>query len=146
MRKIWAIILFFLSCFLPQFYRLFNTKPARILHPFFLKKDITISKAWYIKDICEALSFSFLMLTICFILKAVERHLEEVDWRGSNKMLAFTKTWHRIFYVVFITSIFDLAHYLISFKQTEWFFLILNGFFLFLTAYYIYRLYHPKRK
>lgn len=134
-----TLILFFLSVFVNTIHRAFNSQ--ELIYPFIYEKEIPISIAWYTKHICELVSFTLIMLCVCYILKPVEKHLMEVKWVGHNALLVFVKVWHRIFWVVVIISLLDLVHYIISFRQTEWFFLIQNGIFFLMTAYYLFKAY-----
>lgn len=134
-----SLSLFFLSAFLNNLYRIFNSD--EIIKPFFLKKELEISVAWYAKHVCELLSFSFLMLCICSILKPVRNHLKNSNWLGHNSIYVFTKLWSRLFCTVVWISLFDLLHYIIAFRQLEWFFLIQNALFFLLTSYYIFHAY-----
>jgi hypothetical protein len=132
-----TLLLLFFSIFVNSLNRAFNS--GEIIYPYSLEPTIPISIAWYAKHVCELISFSLLMLCVCFILRPVEKHLSEVKWVGHNAIFVFVKVWHRIFWVIFFTSILDTINYLISFKQAEWFFLIQNGLFLIMTSYYLYK-------
>lgn len=135
-----TLILFFLSVFVNTIHRVWQSDTT-MLYPFFYKKDIAIPISWYSKHICELLSFTLIMLCVCYILKPVEHHLKEVKWVGHNALLVFVKVWHRIFWVVVIISLLDLLQYIISFRQTEWFFLIQNAIFFLMTGYYLFKAY-----
>lgn len=134
-----TLVLFFLSIFINNLNRAFSS--AEMINPYPLKTDIAISVAWYAKHICELLSFSLLMLCICFILKPVEEHLKTVQWVGHNSLHTFVKVWHRIFWVVFLVSGLDFIHYILAFRNIEWFFLVQNGFFFLLTTFYLFKAY-----
>jgi hypothetical protein len=134
-----TLVLFFLSVFVNNFNRVFSS--PEIITPFPFDKDVSISVAWYAKHICELLSFSLLMLCVCFILKPVEEHLKTVQWVGHNSLHTFVKVWHRIFWVVFLVSGLDLVHYILAFRHIEWFFLIQNGLFFLLTIFYLFKAY-----
>lgn len=134
-----TLILFFLSVFFNTAHRAF--KSQEMIHPFIYKKEVYISVAWYAKHICELLSFSLIMCCFCYILKPVEKHLQEVKWVGHNSLLVFVKVWHRIFVLVVIISLLDIVHYIASFRQNEWFFLIQNAIFFILTGYYLFKAY-----
>jgi hypothetical protein len=134
-----TLILFFLSVFFNTAHRAFTSN--EMIHPFIYNKEVAISIAWYSKHICELVSFTLVMSCVCFILKPVERHLQEVKWVGHNSILVFVKVWHRIFTLVVIISLLDILHYVISFRQTEWFFLIQNAIFFILTGYYLFKAY-----
>lgn len=140
-----SVITFFIGCILPQIHRAF-ARPIVRINPFHYGvdrdgKELIIFLQWYVKDIGEALSFTAMMMTICFILKPIEKHLKEAKWVGHNSMMIFVKMWYRVFTVVIVISILDLIHYLLSYRHSEWFFLISNGIFLFFTVYYIYKAY-----
>lgn len=134
-----TLILFFLSVFINTLHRAFNSQ--ELIYPFWYEKEIAISVAWHTKHICELLSFTLMMLCVCYVLKPVEHHLQDVKWVGHNALLVFVKVWHRIFWVVVVISLLDLLHYIISFRQTEWFFLIQNGIFFIMTGYYLFKAY-----
>lgn len=114
---------------------------SEMITPYFFEPAIKISVAWYAKHICELLSFSLIILCVCYVQRTVEQHLSKVSWPGHNTLYVFVKVWHRIFWTIFIISIVDLFHYLISFRQMEWFFLIQNGIFFTMTSYYLYKAY-----
>lgn len=135
-----TLILFFLSVFVNTIHRAWQSDTT-IIHPFIYEKGIAISVAWYTKHICELLSYTLFVLCVCYILKPVEHHLQDVKWVGHNALLVFVKVWHRIFWVVVITSCLDITHYLLSFRQTEWFFLIQNLIFFLMTGYYFFKAY-----
>ncbi len=134
-----TLVLFFVSVLVNSIDRAFQSE--EMIAPFMYADDIKISIAWYAKHICELLSFSILMLCVCSILRPVEKHLNEVKWVGHNAMYVFVKVWHRIFFIVFIVSCLDLVHYIISFRQLHWFFLIQNGFFFIMTSIYLFKAY-----
>ena len=134
-----TLLLFFISVLVGNLNRAFNS--SEMIAPFTVKPDIQISIAWYAKHVCDLLSFSLLMLCVCSILKPVENHLKEASWVGHNAMYVFVRVWHRIFLIVFIVSCLDLVHYIISFRQMEWFFLIQNGLFFIMTSFYLYKAY-----
>jgi len=140
MRKatIRSLTLFFLSVIVNNLHRGWQSNTP--IHPFFIG-DTAISIGWYTKMLCEMLSFSLLMLCVCAILKPVEKHFETVQWVGHNALFIFVKVWHRIFWVVVVISGLDIFHFLLSFRQTEWFFLIQNGVFFLMTSYYLYKAY-----
>jgi len=134
-----TLILFFLSVFFNTAHRAFSSNQT--IHPFFYNKELAISIAWYAKHICELVSFTLIMCCVCFVLKPVEKHLQEAQWIGHNSLLVFVKVWHRIFTLIVIISLLDLLHYVASFRQTEWFFLIQNAIFFILTGYYLFKAY-----
>jgi len=135
-----SIALFCIACFAPQVYRTFNSNPVMI-HPFYFMPETAISVAWYLKDIGEMISYSVIMFIVTLVLKPIESHLEDVKWSGHLGLLSFVKLWHRFFFVIFVISVFDLGHYVLAFKQSEVFFLVLNGFFVVLTGRYAYKIY-----
>lgn len=134
-----TLILFFASIIVNNLHRVFANE--QMITPFVLEKEISISVAWYAKHICDLLSFSLLMVCVCSILKPVEKHLRDAKWVGHNSMFIFVRVWHRIFFIVVVVSVLDLIHYFISFRQTDWYFLIQNGFFFIMTSYYLYKAY-----
>jgi len=133
-----ALSFFFLSTIVNNIYR--GWQNNKLIKPFLIN-DIEISVSWYSKMLCDMTSFLLLMLCVCAILKPVEKHFENVQWVGHNALFIFVKVWHRIFWVVVIISALDIAHFLLSFRQTEWFFLIQNGIFFLMTSYYLYKAY-----
>jgi len=134
-----SLFLFFLSIICQSVYRAFPSD--EMIAPFFLKPEIHISIAWYAKHLSDLFGFSLLMFCVVFILRPVEKHLQNSEWVGHNAMLTFVKLWHRIFFVVAITGLMDIVHYAISFKQTQWFFLVQNAIFFLMTFYYLFKAY-----
>lgn len=133
------------SWVLPHVHRLWNNMPIEKITPFYFGrgktgKPLEISVQWYVKDIGDLLSFSLLMLTVVMILFPVIKHLKEVKWVGHNQLLIFVTLWHRLFLIVLVSSVFDLIHYLIAFRQVEWYFLILNGGYVVMSIYFIQKL------
>jgi len=134
-----TLILFFASVLVNNFHRIFSS--GDMIYPFPMEPEIKISIAWYAKMVCDLLSATLFTMCICAVLKPVEKHLHEVTWVGHNAMYVFVKVWHRIFFIVAVVNGLDLLHYIISFRQTNWFFLIQNGFFFTMTSYYLYKAY-----
>lgn len=130
---------------LPHIHRLWNNKPIEKITPFLFGKGkdgkpIKISVEWYVKDIGDLLSFSLLMLTVVMILIPVIDHLKKVQWHGHNQLLIFVTLWYRLFLVILVSSIFDFIHYMVAFRQIEWYFLILNGGYVIMSTYFIQKL------
>lgn len=134
-----SLILFFGSVLVNSLHRAFTD--SGMIYPFPWEPDISISIAWYAKHISELSSAILFTMCICAVLKPVEKHLNDVSWVGHNAMYVFVKVWHRIFFIVAVVNGLDLLHYLISFRQTNWFFLIQNGFLFLMTAIYLYKAY-----
>lgn len=139
---IFTLTLFFLSIVLNSVYRAFPSD--EIIHPFFLNKSIPISIAWYAKHLSELFSFSMLMWCFCRILTPIEKHLEDSIWIGKNGLYVFVKMWHRVLWVVAITSVFDIVHYVISFRQFQLFFLIQNTIFFVVSIHFIFKAYYRR--
>ncbi len=144
--SIYIIIIFFVSLLIPQIHRICSNHSIILLHPFPFGFDskglpISISLQWYLKEIGEILGTTGLFLCVCVVLKPVENHLKEVKWIGHNGLLIFVTMWRRIFYIVTAGYVFDLIHYLTSYRHSESFFLITNAVFLFWTGWYIYKAY-----
>ena len=128
-----------LSCLLPHVHRAFNSIGERVITPFYFDKSLEISIGWYVKDIGDLLSYSLQMLMVCYILIPVKNHFEEVveDGKNFNKLLIFVTMWLRLFQTIFVTSLFDLLHYIIAFKHIQIYFLTLNGIYFFVSVYFI---------
>lgn len=134
-----SLALFFFSIVCQSIYRGFSSDA--MIKPFPWATDTAISIAWYAKDLCDLFSFAALMLCVVYIFKPIEKHLAASQWIGHNAMLVFVKMWHRIFFVVAVTGGLDIIHYLLSFKQTHWFFLVQNAIFFIMTFYYLFKAY-----
>jgi len=133
-----TLLLFFLSVIINNAHRAWRS--AEMIQPFLIN-DLQISVAWYAKLLCDMISFTLIMMCICFVLQPVESHMKNSEWKGHNAIYIFVKVWHRVFWVVVVISVLDIAHYLLSFRQTEWFFLVQNGIFFIMTSYYLYKAY-----
>lgn len=134
-----SLALFFASVLVTNLHRPFTS--GEMIFPFPLEPEIKISIAWYAKMICDLVATMLFTMCICAVLSPVEKHLKEVTWVGHNAMYVFVKVWHRIFFIVAVVNGLDLLHFMISFRQTNWFFLIQNGFFFIMTSYYLYKAY-----
>lgn len=131
-----SVVLLFLSVLAGQFDRAFNSTDA--VRPFMLI-DAETSLGWYTDYLCDLISFSLLMYAVIVILKPIKLHFLEDEKR--NWLYGFVKMWHRVFWVIFITSLLDIVHFVIAARQFDKFFLIQNGLFLIMTGYFIYKLY-----
>lgn len=138
-QTIISVSLFLLAALLPNVHRMLNNEHIYKFHPFPFS-NMEISLQWYVKDLGDLFSYSLVMLLVLFLLRVVEKHLEGEQWKGHDKILSFIKVWERVFNITFIISIFDIAHYLLSFKQTEWLYLVMNGIFWIMTCYYLFKL------
>lgn len=135
-----TIVTLVISWILPQIHRIYNNFPIKIIHPFPYAKQVEISTQWYVKDLGDLSSFSLLMVMVYMVLIPVRNHLKEAQWVGHNRLLNFVTLWHRLFLIIIIASIFDIVHYILAFRQLEWYFLILNGGYLVMSLYYIQKL------
>ena len=133
-----SLVFFGVSYFIQYAYK-FVEHPVKV-NPFPLKPDIAISTDWLAKHYGELVSYSFMMLAICYVLNPIERHFREKR-TSFFALYIFTRMWHRVFWVIFFTSLLDIVNYALSFKRNEYFFLIQNGLFLILTCYFIYKTY-----
>ena len=109
-----------------------------------MEKEIPISVAWYAKHLSELFSYSVLMFCFCFILQAVEYQLEKIGGIWLAALYVFVKMWHRLLWVVAVTSVLDIVHYVISFRQFQLFFLIQSFLFLIATIYFIFKAYYKR--
>lgn len=132
-------MLFFCASYFIQYVYKFVVNPIMV-NPFPLRPDISISTDWMFKYYGELISYSFMMLAICYVLNPIEQHLKE-KMNSYYGLYIFVRMWHRVFWVIFFTSILDIINYALSFKRNEYFFLIQNGLFLILTCYFIYKTY-----
>jgi len=131
MMKKYAISTFtllFISFLLPNVYRIYNNGPIKMIKPFLLSSE-EISIAWYLKDCGELLSFTSLVLVVCLLLNLIEKKVEE-----PYEVVFFINLWQVVFWVIFYSSILDFTHYIIAFKQIQWFFLIQSGLFLLISC------------
>lgn len=131
-----SIILLFISVLVGQVDRAYNSVSA--IKPFLIS-DYETTIGWYTDYLCDLCSFSFLMAAVIVILKPISVHFftEEIhSW-----LYGFVKMWHRVFWVIFVTSLLDIVHFIIAARQIEWFFLAQNGIFLLMTGFFIYKLY-----
>lgn len=131
MMKKYAISTFtllFISFLSPNVYRIYNNSSIKMVRPFLLSKE-EISIAWYLKDCGELLSFTCLVLVVCLLLNLIEKKVEE-----PYEVIFFINLWQVVFWVIFYSSILDLAHYVMAFKQIQWFFLIQSGLFLLISC------------
>lgn len=141
MKKYWIISLslLFLSVITGNLDRFTRLNDGGYIKPFPLMQDEQIHLWWYSKHIAELASFSLLMLMVCYIMKGIEQYFMEKPGESYTGIFIFVKTWHRLFWVIAITSLLDLIHYLLAFKRLEEFFLIQNGLYLMITAFFIYK-------
>lgn len=116
--------------------RAFNSPVAT--RPYPLRPVIETSVGWYWDYLGDLCSFSFLMLAVVLILHPVYYHFKEIQ---HAPLYVFTKMWHRVFWVIFVTSVLDVLHYVLAARQIEQYFLIQNGVFLIMTGYFIYKAY-----
>lgn len=113
----------------------------KAVKPYPLRKSIETSVGWYWDYLGDLSSFAFLMLAVVLILQPVYYHFKALSTNTYQHLYVFTKMWHRVFWVIFVTSILDIIHYVLAARQIEQFFLIENGIFLFMTGYFIYKAY-----
>lgn len=139
-----TVSLFFLSIITANAHRIFNASPIDIIHPFILQKSLPISKHWYYLFLGELISYSCVWLWVCFTLKPIINHLQNIKWNGNNPYLVFLTLWYDIFWVCFYASILDILHYLISFKRIWWWFIIQTTVFLFISIFFICKSYYKK--
>lgn len=136
-KTILSITLLFMSVFANNIDRVFRSDAG--INPFPLRPDIRTSVGWYWDYLGDIVSFTFLMGTVVVILEVVYAHFADFRKKGYYALYTFTWMWHRVFWVILLTSVLDLIHYLLAARQIEWFFLGINGVFLVLTAIFIYK-------
>ena len=134
-----SIALLMLSVFANNVDRIFYSPAA--VHPYPLKPAIVTSVGWYWDYLGDLISFSFLMLAVVLILQPVYYHFRHLSKNSYQHLFVFTKMWHRVFWVIFVTSILDILHYVLAARQFEYFFLVQNAVFLLMTGYFIYKAY-----
>jgi len=139
-----SVVLFLLAALLPNIHRVLNNVKMEKLHPFPLDRSVGISAQWYIYDIGQAASYMLIMWLVVVILRAVENYIENKESPVPRGFLSFVKVWERVFTVTLIISIFDIIHYLISFRHTEWLYLVMNGVFWIMSCHYLFKLKHNK--
>lgn len=132
--------LLFFSFLLPNVYRMYNNGEIKTIHPFFLSNE-KISLAWYLKDCGDLISFSMIVLVVCLLLNLIEKYLKSDHWTGNLEITNFVNLWQLVFWIIFFSSVLDFVHYLIAFKQIQWFFLIQSGLFLIVSCHYICKAY-----
>lgn len=129
-----------LSVFTNNIDRLFTSpKPT---NPYFFRHDIVTSIGWYWDYLGDLISFSLLMYCVVLVLKPVYIHFRDTPVQAHTGLFIFTKLWHRIFLVIFVTSILDIIHYVLAARQIQQFFLIQNAVYLIMTGYFIFKAYH----
>jgi hypothetical protein len=141
-----SISLLMLSVFTNNVDRVFRSNEA--VAPFPLYQPTVLDKVrgitsvgWYWDYLGDLFSFAFLMLAIVLILQPIYYHFKLLSGNTYSHLYVFTKMWHRVFWVIFVTSVLDIIHYVLAARQFEKFFLIQNGIFLIMTAYFIYKAY-----
>jgi len=140
-----TVILFGISSILPNVHRfLNNTDKMIMIKPFHNQPKEQISLAWYLKDTGELISFTLIIWVVCIILGAVENYLKKERAIEYGRMMVFVKLWQEIFFIIFISSILDFAHYLIAFKRAEWFFLTQTFVFFLMSCYYIFKSFYKR--
>jgi len=144
-RFVKITILLFTLCTVSAFaHRLFNNSPIKIIHPFFLKRDMPISKHWYYLFLGDMISYSCLWLWICSTIRPLKNHLKELAWIGHNPYLVFSTLWYNIFLICFVSSLLDIIHYLLAFKTFEWWFVVQTSAFTLTSVVLICKSYFKK--
>lgn len=139
-----TVFLFFLSIIIASAHRVFNASHTEMFNPFIAKPDIPISKHWYYLFLGELLSYSCVWLCVCFAIKPVKMHMQDMPWVGKNPYLVFISVWYNIFWVCFFASLLDTVHFLIGFKRIEWWFLVQTSGFLLISIFFICKSYYHK--
>lgn len=93
--------------------------------------------AWYADMLGDLVSFTLIMWCVVIILAAVCDHFDDFTKPGYYGLYMFSWMWHRVFWVIAITSMLDIVHYLLAARQWHLFFVLQNGLFLLITAVFI---------
>lgn len=97
------------------------------------------SKAWYWDMLFDLVSFSLIMCCIVVVLDVVSIHFTDFKKHGYYELYVFTWMWHRVFWVIAITSALDIIHFMLAARQWEWYFLVQNALFLIISCYFIFK-------
>jgi len=132
-----TVVLFALAFLLPNLHRAFSGYGVERVQMFLLSNEV-ISVQWYVKMLCQHISFLCTMLLVCSILKPVARHIGQAPWVGHNAVQEFVVMWWWVFAIISATAAIDVIHFIIAFQRIEWLFLLQNFLFLLLASYKIY--------
>lgn len=128
----------FCSVFAGHVDRVFVKNEKVIKFPF-LDSPTTLN--WYADYLGDLCSYSLFMLCLITVMKPVYRHFENMQDTVHHRMFIFTRLWHRLFWVITITSFVDVIHFILAARQIEAVFLIQNIAFLLVTVVLIIKAY-----
>lgn len=117
-KKQFIIFLLFSSWLVSNLHRSLNNMPVKQIHPALLDASYEVSKHWYVHFILKDISYIFIFYSVwVYINSSIKR----------DRDIIFS------FFVIFISQIADLIHYVLWARHNEWF-LLFQGIFMIISA------------
>ena len=103
-RKLYIILLLFLSWVITNLHRLWNNSPVVFTNPFPLDKEYQLTWHWYIYSILDAISTAIIFFSL---------------WLYINSNMKKDKDVLRTFGAIFANYLIDIVHYVLCARHNE---------------------------